>query len=222
MSDQNGPDPLRTAGAATAQAVLQDHVDGLTDAEARQASLLPGWSIGHVLTHLARNAEGMLRMIDAAANGEVGVMYPGGMEGRAADIETGAFRPAAELLADVRRTGSQLIARWDALDADAWRGAGRTVFAEIPITDVPFMRWREVTVHHADLGPVGGRTYSWTDWPDDFVAIELPRALQQWASRRPPDSQELPPAVRAVPERHRVAWLLDRAEIDGLPRVDQV
>jgi uncharacterized damage-inducible protein DinB len=29
----------------------------LSDAEAREPSLLPGWSRGHVLTHIARNAD---------------------------------------------------------------------------------------------------------------------------------------------------------------------
>ena len=34
---------------------------GLDDAQIRRASLLPEWSIGHVLTHLARNADGHSR-----------------------------------------------------------------------------------------------------------------------------------------------------------------
>jgi hypothetical protein len=46
MSAQQGPDPVRTEGAATAQAVLLDHIRALTDDEARRPSLLPGWSIG--------------------------------------------------------------------------------------------------------------------------------------------------------------------------------
>ena len=41
---------------------------GLDDAGARSASLLPGWTVGHVLTHLARNADGMLHLVDWAAS----------------------------------------------------------------------------------------------------------------------------------------------------------
>jgi maleylpyruvate isomerase len=34
----------------------------LTDAQAREPSLLPGWTRGHVLTHIARNADGMVNL----------------------------------------------------------------------------------------------------------------------------------------------------------------
>lgn len=44
-------------------------VGGLTDAGARGSSLLPGWSRGHVLTHLARNAEGGVRLLGWARTG---------------------------------------------------------------------------------------------------------------------------------------------------------
>lgn len=36
---------------------------GLTDADAPAPSLLPGWTRGHVPTHLARNAEGGVRLL---------------------------------------------------------------------------------------------------------------------------------------------------------------
>ena len=57
---------------------------GVTDTDARRPSLLPGWSVGHVLTHLARNADSHVRMLEAAAVGEVADQYPGGNERRAA------------------------------------------------------------------------------------------------------------------------------------------
>jgi len=38
---------------------LTADVCGLTDEQAREQSLLAGWSRGHVLTHLARNADGL-------------------------------------------------------------------------------------------------------------------------------------------------------------------
>ena len=31
----------------------------ISDTQAREPSLLPGWSRGHVLTHIARNADGL-------------------------------------------------------------------------------------------------------------------------------------------------------------------
>ena len=49
-------------------------------------------------------------MLEAAARGEVAAQYPGGMAQREADIEAGAGRPAAELVADVVATA----AGWEA------------------------------------------------------------------------------------------------------------
>jgi uncharacterized protein (TIGR03083 family) len=74
-------------GCAGAHQRLLAGLAELTDDDARRPSLLPGWTVGHVLTHLARNADGNVRMLDAANRGEVVAMYEGGMDGRAADIE---------------------------------------------------------------------------------------------------------------------------------------
>ena len=80
------------------------------------------------------------------------------------------------------------------------------------MSDLPFVRWREVAVHHADIG-IG---YSWVDWEPDYVRLELGRLTMLWASRRPMGLTDLPSAALAVGPHHRVAWLLGRAEIDGL------
>ncbi|MEO5900630.1 MAG: maleylpyruvate isomerase N-terminal domain-containing protein, partial [Ilumatobacteraceae bacterium] len=149
-------------GVRTAQAVLIERLTGLTDAQARQPSLLPDWSVGHVLTHIARNADGFRGMVEAAGRGESAPMYPGGMAQRNGDIDAGAGRSATELVADVTTSDAALESAWDALDDDAWqRGAGVAVTGPIPMRDVPGRRWREVAVHHADLG-LG---YAWSDWP---------------------------------------------------------
>jgi maleylpyruvate isomerase len=85
----------------------------LTDDSCRAASLLPGWSRGHVLAHRARDADGQTRMLLAAMRGKVTAQYPGGDAQREADIETGAPRPAPLILQDVR-------AALDRVE-DAWR-----------------------------------------------------------------------------------------------------
>ncbi|MCU1500774.1 MAG: hypothetical protein JWM12_128 [Ilumatobacteraceae bacterium] len=201
-------------GARAAHALLDERLAGLTDAQVGAPSLLPTWTVGHVLTHIARNAEGMQRMVDAAAFGEVGAMYPGGLEQRTADIAAGAARPAAELVADVRATNAALEIAWDALDASGWElGVGETVFGPIPISDVPWRRWREATIHHADLG-LG---YTWAEWPEDFVRLELARMTVQWASRTSTGRDTLPPEAQAVPDVQRLAWLFGRADIATLP-----
>ncbi|MEP6892695.1 MAG: maleylpyruvate isomerase N-terminal domain-containing protein, partial [Gaiellaceae bacterium] len=62
------------ACAAAHRAVIAD-IAALTEDQARQPSLLPGWTIGHVLTHLARNADGFSRIVEGAERGEAVAMY---------------------------------------------------------------------------------------------------------------------------------------------------
>lgn len=54
----------------SAHARLAEAVDGLTDEQVRSPSRLPGWTIGHVLTHLARNADGHALRLDGALRGD--------------------------------------------------------------------------------------------------------------------------------------------------------
>ena len=91
-----------------------DAVRELSDAHVRRASLLPGWTVGHVLTHVARNADSHVRRAEAAVRGDVVDQYDGGYAGREADIEAGAGRSAAELLDDVRRSAAAVDAAWRA------------------------------------------------------------------------------------------------------------
>jgi maleylpyruvate isomerase len=142
---------------------------GLDDATARGPSLLPGWSVGHVLTHLARNADGNTRMAEGAARGEVLEQYPHGQEGRAADIEAGSGRPAAELVADVRASAARLDDAWAAMPPAAWDHLVRPSHREVPVAVNVISRRREVEIHHVDLG----LTFRPVDWPPPFVALQL-------------------------------------------------
>ena len=80
------------ARLADASARLLTTVDGLSDEEVRGPSGLSGWSRGHLITHLARNADGIRNMLLCARTGEDAFMYPSGAL-RNADIEAGATRP---------------------------------------------------------------------------------------------------------------------------------
>jgi maleylpyruvate isomerase len=200
------------AGAAKAHSAVIATLQGVTDAQVKQPSLLPGWTIGHVATHIARNAEGHLRMLEAAVRGEIAHMYPRGRTERTDDIEGGALRSAAELLADVTATAARLESAWAAMPDDAWAGRGVTIAGDVVMSDMPFIRWREVAVHHADLG-LG---YSWLDWDAEYVRLDLARLTMLWASRKPMGMTDLPPLAMTATPHHRVAWLLGRAEIEGL------
>ena len=65
----------------------------LTDEQARGPSLLPGWTRGHLLTHVARNAEGGTRLLGWARTGVPSYEYRS-VTARAAAIEEGAGRRA--------------------------------------------------------------------------------------------------------------------------------
>jgi maleylpyruvate isomerase len=199
-------------GAVRAHAAVIATLEGLTDDQAARPSLLPGWTVGHVASHIARNADGHIRMFDAASRGQVAEMYPGGREQRTADIDAGARRPAAEIVADVITTVVRLEALWAAMPADAWAGRGVTIAGEETMADLLFIRWREVEVHHADLG----LDFSWSEWDPEYVRLDLVRLTMLWASRKPMGMTALPPESMSVTDHQRLAWLLGRAEIDGL------
>jgi maleylpyruvate isomerase len=217
-------------GCTAAHARLAETLASVTDSVARRPSLLPGWTAGHVLTHLARNADSHVRMLEAAARGEVADQYPGGEAQREGDIEAGSSRPAAELVADVVEASARLEAAWAATTDDTWeRGHGRARMGMWPVADMPFRRWREVEVHHADLG----LSYRFADWPDDYVDRELPEIVaelpvrlsgvglvlrvtdtgQTWSV--PGDGSSVVEVVRD--RRWLLAWLMGRVDEPSLP-----
>lgn len=171
-------------GLQRSHAALTQALQGLTDQQARSASLLPDWSVGHVLTHLARNADSVTRRIEGAARGEIVDQYPGGYLSRAADIAAGAPRSADELVADVRQSAAQAEAALTAMPAQAWGNLTRDVSgAERPAATLVLSRWREVEIHHTDLG-LG---YSPTNWPPELVTRCLQRDLERLTVRADPN-----------------------------------
>lgn len=203
------------AGAAAAHQGLLAMLDECLGAGALDGaapSRLPGWSIGHVLTHLARNADSMVRVFDAAERGEVIDRYEGGPARRNAEIDDGAGRPAAALVADVRSTIWRLEQTWSG--QTRWDGRSREAPGnEVPIIELPFMRWREVEVHRADLG-LG---YESEDWPAEYVRQDLRLMEMRWNARRPMGMTGLPQASLDAPPHERLAWLLGRTSIGDLP-----
>jgi len=203
-------------GCERAHARLLTDLEELADDDIRQASLLPGWTVGHVLNHLRRNAEGFTVMVRAASRGEVGRQYPSA-EARDEGIERGADASAEELVGWLRRSIEELVDTWSTLTSEQWaNGRGVTLRGEAPVRELPWRRWREVEVHHADLG-LGYRS---DDWPDDYVRRELPAFERVWKSRRPMGLTDLPDAVLALSPQRRLAWMFGRLEVDGAPAAD--
>ena len=92
----------------TGQRAVEQHVAALDDAAMLGPSRLPGWTRGHVLTHLARNADALVNLLTWARTGTPTPMYPS-VESRNAGIEAGAARPAAEQRADLEATARRLM-----------------------------------------------------------------------------------------------------------------
>jgi maleylpyruvate isomerase len=149
--------------------------------ELEAPSLLPGWTRGHVVTHLARNADSFTWLLDGAAAGEVREQYPGGATTRAAAIDAGAARPTADLRADLERSAQRLAAAMARLEPAAWERPVRVTRGEVPARALVWSRLREVEVHHGDLG-LG---YGPDAWSEGFVAVELPLRIGDLAPRLP-------------------------------------
>ena len=191
---------------ANAQQRFDLAIAALSDADVRRPSRCPGWTVGHVLTHVARNADSHRRRTEAAARNEMIDQYPGGYEGREAEIESGADRGAKELIDDVRASAEEMHAAWHTAPESAWTNVTRDVGGrERPLADLVLRRWQELEVHLVDLGV--GVTHR--DWSDDFVDAWLPRLRAYF-----PDRPETP---ASLDERDELAWLYGRLQRDDLP-----
>lgn len=202
------------AGARAAHVRLWTTLDGLWDAAVSQPSLLPGWTVGHVLNHLARNAESHLWLINGALAGVSLDRYPGGAAERDAMIEAGARRSAAALVADVRRTDGELEAAWAQMTPSSWQVVGRCMGSDEPAHTSPWNRWREVEIHHADLGLA---SFGPSDWSREFLRRELHLQEMSWRASRTLGLTQLPAAALKLPAHDRLAWLLGRLNVEGLP-----
>ena len=164
---------------ATATDRLLATATALGDAQAREPSLLPGWTRGHVLTHIARNADGMVNLLRWARTGTETPMYASA-ESRSADIEAGARRPAAALAADVRQSSAALAAEAATMTGDDWTTMVRALHGPpFPAIGVLDRRFSEIEIHHVDLAA----GYAPGDWPDEFLVEALPRVAESFAGR---------------------------------------
>jgi maleylpyruvate isomerase len=183
---------------------LVTHLWSLAAVDPTTPTDLPAWTVGHVLTHVARNADSTLRMLAGLPQ------YWKGLESRVADIELGAGRSWDELVDDVTATNDAVIRR--VREVVDWSGTVESTSALRPKATVPEMRRREVEIHHTDLG-LG---YGFADVPADFVGFELNRLAMSWQARQPMGMTALPDAVLRLPERERLAWLCGRLVVDGV------
>ena len=151
----------------------------LSDAEVPAPSGLPGWSRGHVLTHVARNADSLVNLLTWAATGVEHPQYPS-MQARDTAIEAGASRGAAEQLADIEASHQRFQDAVAAVPAGHWQHEVRWLSGEPrPATKIPDARLREVAIHHIDLDA----GYSASDWSSQFALRILVSVLPAFEVR---------------------------------------
>jgi len=214
-------------GPATAMDMVDEATDRvlsdlriLSDADLRASSRLPDWTRGHVLSHLARNADALGNLLESARTGEQIYAYQS-REQRAADIAAGADRAldvqAADIVAahEAFRDRASRVTDWD---ATVTRMAGDP---GIPAWWVPLLRLGEVEIHHLDLDT----GYDIAQWPPEWVRAFLPYAALDLADRAAvpirlqPDDSDAPigaedtdALVVAGPASSVLAWMIGRDE----------
>jgi maleylpyruvate isomerase len=223
MADARVRERLAVADDATER--LLEALRGVDDTWCRAPSGLPDWSRGHVLTHLARNADGLRRLATSTAEGRSAGLYGPG-NAREADIEAGADRAADELVDDVRTSAARLAETCGALPDHLWDvvtewRAGRRQ----PLRDIPLARVVEVELHRVDLAD----GYTPADWPDASSDLLLAAALARAAGaphplrlrvhvdgQPEPRGSDDPDATVSGPAHLLVAWLTGRGDGSGL------
>lgn len=145
-------------------------VDSLPEAACTEPSLLPGWTRGHVMAHLALNAEALARVLTGAHTGRAAAMYDSA-EARDVDIDELATAPATEIRSRLMAAATSFERAVEAMHEADWkarfeRTPGGPDFA---VANIPLMRVREVEIHHADLGA----DYAASDWSAEFVVVLL-------------------------------------------------
>ncbi len=146
-------------------------------------SLCEGWTRGHVLTHVARNADGLAALVRTAVDGTGETMYLS-PQARDEDIEAGAGRPAPEQVDDVDRTARALAAELPRLTPEQAevrleRTPGKFL---IKAKNIPFMRLRELVFHHVDL--LGG--FGFGDLEPELQRLLLDEEVRRLRAADPP------------------------------------
>lgn len=229
---------MRPDDAATSQQVedatarLLRDVAALSPDQARQQTALPGWTRKHVLSHLARNADGLVNLLTWASTGVVTPMYPD-RSTREAEIEAGAARPLPDIEIDVRDSAALLAATVREVPDDAWDQLVRLgAAAEGEEVEARTLLWRrlvELELHHVDLD-VG---YTAAHWPEGFAERLLTESVERLTTR----GTEIRLSVTALdtgwrgvtsddpqhhvegPTRALACWVTGRSDGDGLHAV---
>lgn len=191
---------LAEVGPATSR--LVDAVTHLDDTACRGPSRLPGWSRAHVISHLARNADGLVNLLTWARTGVEHPMYASHAD-RDADIKEGSIRPHQLLTEDLLAASQRFAHAAATLTDAAWTtGVANLRGTTFLAAEVPWMRIREVYLHLIDLD-AGFEVY---DVPAELVEDLLDDAVRQLGGRA-----EAPPLrIEAdLPDGRQRSWAVN-------------
>ena len=207
----------------------------VSDAEWAAPSRLPGWSRGHVATHLARQADGLARLVEGAVTGVPQAMYAS-PEVRTAEIEDGAARTGLELQTDLDTSAERLTEAFERLDRVHDYAAGRAGWSAavemrgglvVPARLLPVGRLFEVEIHHVDLDvgyEVEHLDPEVAEWLIEWIGFrarardEFPRVELHTDSGFTTTVGQVGPAlVVRAPAPALVGWLTNRLDPGAVP-----
>jgi maleylpyruvate isomerase len=140
--------PALAAELDAGQTRLRALVAELTEDAARAPSALPGWTRGHVLTHIEGVGLALARQARYALRGKLIEVYDGGRSSRDAAIEAGHGRSAERLTAALNDALDEVEASWSAVGPTDW---DRPVsYRDGTVLTAGFAWWREMEIHTAD------------------------------------------------------------------------
>jgi maleylpyruvate isomerase len=138
-------------------------------------SSLPNWSRAHVLSHLARNADGHRNLLLGARSKQIVWMYTS-QAMRDADVHFGAMRPSEVVVEDVLASSRNFVVDVRTTPNDVL--SGTAVFSRvsddgprIPLADVLQIRLSELEIHHVDLH----WHYTFANTPSELIEMFIGR-----------------------------------------------
>jgi len=155
--------------------LLMHTAAALDDDTIRVASLCEGWTRAHVLSHIARNADGLANLVSWAVTGKPVAMYES-PQSRDADIEADSTRSAQEIFTDLKESAARFASAATGL-------AGPPEHREVEMRaerrvlggQLPTLRLLEVVFHHVDLN--AGFTFA--DADPGFVRRAITNAVER-------------------------------------------
>ncbi|MFJ5955840.1 maleylpyruvate isomerase family mycothiol-dependent enzyme [Paenarthrobacter sp. NPDC092416] len=154
-------------------------VSTLDESSVAEPSVLPGWSRGHVLAHIAGISNAMARQLEFAQRGETIELYDGGPEGRTKAIELAAGHSLADHTESVGAALARALAVFDALAPGDWQA--RIAYRDGTVLDGGLALWRELVIHASDLGTGRGpETWSrpFCEHLVEFLTARVPEAYK--------------------------------------------